>query len=51
MRILDKTIISKEQPTQTNVLWLDANTDELKIFKNGSWQSCMSLSAKTNQDE
>lgn len=39
MKLLDKTIISKEQPAQTNVLWLDTNSNELKIFKNGTWQN------------
>lgn len=39
MKILDKTIVSNQQPVQTNVLWLDTNSNELKIFKNGSWQN------------
>ena len=42
MKILDKTIVSNQQPVQTNVLWLDTNSNELKIFKNGSWQNLTS---------
>lgn len=47
MKILDKTIVSNQQPTQTNVLWLDTNSNELKIFKNGSWQSLTSSGGST----
>lgn len=47
MKILDKTIVSNQQPTQTNVLWLDTNSNELKIFKNGSWQNLTSSGGST----
>ena len=39
MKILDKTILSKVPPTQTNVLWADTNTSKLKIYRNGKWET------------
>lgn len=38
MKITDKIVTSKIQPTQTNVVWHNPETGELKIFGNTGWE-------------
>ena len=47
MKILDKIIVSNQQPVQTNVLWLTLvdNKFVLKIYNNGEWQDITNSSS------
>ena len=38
MKITDKIVTSIAQPQQTNVLWHNPKTEELKMFDNKGWQ-------------
>lgn len=44
MKIIEKTVVSKYVPHNTNVVWIDINgeTPIVKVFNNGKWGSASS---------
>lgn len=39
MKALEKSVISKDQPGNRNVLWVDTNKDLLKYYGNNGWEA------------
>lgn len=46
MKITDKIVTSKIQPTQTNVVWHNPETGELKMFNRKGWTLLNNVSSK-----
>lgn len=47
MKTLEKTIVGATAPTNTNVLWIDSNNNQIKYNNQGKW---VNLSSKSGVD-
>lgn len=47
MKTLEKTIVGAMAPTNTNVLWIDSNNNQIKYNNQGKW---VNLSIKSGVD-